>query len=141
MGKKNLISWLKKRNFEIDALDELEIMERGSKIIIINRGLKKKNMINKNKQIQNQNKKENILIGIKFNLTDELKTQIQTEVKKNLSNFKLSIIDDPKIFYSQKVIVKPLNKANSNQINFKENNINQGKSFIPKINIDNNFKT
>ena len=136
----NIISWLKKRNFEIDALDELEIMERGSKIIIINRGLKKKNMINKNKQIQNQNKKENILIGIKFNLTDELKTQIQTEVKKNLSNFKLSIIDDPKIFYSQKVIVKPLNKANSNQINFKENNINQGKSFIPKINIDNNFK-
>ena len=136
----NIISWLKKRNFEIDALDELEIMERGSKIIIINRGLKKKNMINKNKQIQNQNKKENILIGIKFNLTDELKTQIQTEVKKNLSNFKLSIIDEPKIFNSQRVIVKTLNKANSNQINFKENNINQGKSFIPKINIDNNFK-
>ena len=52
----NIISWLKKRNFEIDSLDELEILEQGSKITIINRNLKMKNMINVNKQMQNKKK-------------------------------------------------------------------------------------
>ena len=137
----NIISWLKKRNFEIDSLDELEILEQGSKITIINRNLKMKNMINVNKQMQNKKKIENILIGFKFDLTKDLKTQIQTQVKENLSKFELSPVDNKTIFYSQKEI-NHLDKAKSSEIDFKPNDNNQNISKIiefRKKNIDNNF--
>ena len=100
-------------------------------------------MINVNKQMQNKKKIENILIWFKFDLTKDLKTQIQTQVKENLSKFELSPVDNKTIFYSQKEI-NHLDKPKSSEIDFKPNDNNQNISKIiefRKKNIDNNFRS
>ena len=136
--KENFILWLKKRNFELDYPDELEIIEHDCKIKIINRNLKLKNGIFKNKLLLNKFVIDNNLLAIKFNLTNELQTLIQSQVEENLN----------KVTFGRRANTININD-NNNQIqpNFHLNNLindnqlNEKKKLKDLINFDNNMYT
>ena len=93
--KENFILWLRSRNFELDYPDELEIVEQECKIKIINRNLKLKNGIFKNVFMRNKFALVNNLLDIKFNLTDELNTLIQSQIEENLTEVHIGLQPNP----------------------------------------------
>ena len=79
--KENLKTWLKKRNIEIDLFEEIEIKEQGCQIKIINRVLKLKHEKMKNEIVPKLGGLDDSLIRMKFNLPNNLKEQMKSQVE------------------------------------------------------------
>ena len=142
--KENFILWLRSRNFELDYPDELEIVEQECKIKIINRNLKLKNGIFKNVFMRNKFALVNNLLDIKFNLTDELNTLIQSQIEENLTEVHIGLQPNPQKIKNidnnkneNQIITKAIKNFDNNlysKINPKEIDSSKNNPFVNGIN-------
>ena len=142
--KENFILWLRSRNFELDYPDELEIVEQECKIKIINRNLKLKNGIFKNVFMRNKFALVNNLLDIKFNLTDELNTLIQSQIEENLTEVHIGLQPNPQKIKNidnnkneNQIITKAIKNLDNNlysKINPKEIDSSKNNPFVNGIN-------